>query len=92
MDIKTTFLNGFLKEEVYMHQPQYYIHERCDCFGQYVWMDAFTSGCKKCIMSTKVITIRDVIALANMYGWMLFQVDMKNAFLKGQLKDKVNMY
>ena len=29
MDIKTTFLNGFLKEELYMMQPEGFVNPKC---------------------------------------------------------------
>jgi hypothetical protein len=29
MDVKTTFLNGFLKEELYMMQPEGFVDPRC---------------------------------------------------------------
>ena len=29
MDIKTTFLNGFLKEELYMVQPEGFVNPKC---------------------------------------------------------------
>ena len=29
MDIKTTFLNGFIKEELYMMQPEGFVNPKC---------------------------------------------------------------
>ena len=56
MDVKTTFLNGFLKEDVYMAQPKGFIDPHfldyvlylkkalCDRFTQHLVSHGFTRG------------------------------------------------
>lgn len=40
----------------------------------------------------KMTTVRAVIALANMYGWLLYQMDVENAFLNSLLREEVYMH
>lgn len=39
----------------------------------------------------KLHTVRVVIALANTRGWLLFQMDINNAFLHGFLEEDIYM-
>lgn len=39
----------------------------------------------------KMNTVRLTLALANLYGWNLHQLDVKNAFLHGSLRKEVYM-
>lgn len=39
----------------------------------------------------KMVTVRVVLALAAMYGWKLYQMDIFNAFLQGDLVEDVYM-
>ena len=40
----------------------------------------------------KMVTVRSVVALAASCGWFIFQMDVHNAFLQGDLPEEVYMH
>jgi hypothetical protein len=42
--------------------------------------------------TVKMVTIRLVLALAAHFGWTIYQMDVKSAFLNGHLEEEVYMY
>nr|GFA52483.1 retrovirus-related Pol polyprotein from transposon TNT 1-94 [Tanacetum cinerariifolium] len=75
MDVKTTFLNGNLKEEVYVGQPLGFVSKQ---YPDHVYA-----------LDKALYAIRLFLAYAAHKDFTVYQMDVKTAFLNGIFKEKV---
>nr|GEX52890.1 hypothetical protein [Tanacetum cinerariifolium] len=84
MDVKTSFLNGVLKEEVYVGQPPGFVSKQ---YPYHVYaLDKALYGLKQ---APRAWAIRLFLAYAPHKDFTVFQMDVKTAFLNGILKEEV---
>nr|GEX19358.1 hypothetical protein [Tanacetum cinerariifolium] len=90
MDGKTTFLNGILKEEVYVGQPLGFVSKQ---YPDHVYaLDKALYGIdydETFAPVTRIEAIRLFLAYAAHKDFTVFQMDVKKAFLNGILKEEV---
>nr|GEY67692.1 hypothetical protein [Tanacetum cinerariifolium] len=90
MDVKTMFLNGILKEEVYVGQPPGFVSKQ---YPDHVYaLDKALYGLKydeTFAPVARIEAIRLFLAYAAHKDFTVFQMDVKTAFLNGILKEEV---
>nr|GFC09217.1 opie2 pol protein [Tanacetum cinerariifolium] len=86
MDVKTAFINGILKEEVYVGQPPGFVSKQ---YPDHVYaLDKALYGLKQAPRAW-IEDIMIFLAFSSFMGFTVYQMDVKSAFLYGTIEKEV---
>ncbi|GJT15939.1 retrovirus-related pol polyprotein from transposon TNT 1-94, partial [Tanacetum coccineum] len=117
MDVKTAFLNGLLKEEVYVAQPDRFIDPDCNRAIRTKWVFRNKKDERGVVIRNmarlvaqgytqeegidydevfapvaRIEAIRLFLAYASFMGFIVYQMDVKSAFLYGTIEEDVYVF
>ena len=89
MDVKIAILNREIEEEVYIEKPNGFVVHGKESHVCKLKKALYGLKQAPCAPVARYTSIRTIIALASAMKWRLHQMDVKIAFLNGEIEEEV---